>query len=125
MDTPLLRSMPYFQEVVSFFECDLCRTRLLAMRPGTVIGEHTDVLPGKSPKQVRLHLPVITNNGVSFEIAGESVTMGPGELWFLDVTRRHSVANRGTADRIHLVIDCVVNDWLNTLIASGEPNQPS
>jgi hypothetical protein len=30
----------------------------------------------------------------------------------VNVNLLHSVSNKGNTDRIHLVIDCVVNDWL-------------
>jgi hypothetical protein len=38
--------------------------------------------------------------------------MKEGECWYLNFNLPHRVKNSGTADRIHLVIDCVVNDWL-------------
>lgn len=41
--------------------------------------------------------------------------MKPGELWYLNVNRYHSVTNGGSTDRIHLVIDCIVNDWLREM----------
>ena len=50
------------------------------------------------------------------------ILMNEGECWYLNVNRPHRVANHGTSDRIHLVIDCVVNDWLRELLltAAGE-----
>ncbi len=42
--------------------------------------------------------------------------MGEGEAWYLDLNLRHTVRNRGDETRIHLVIDCVVNDWLRAVI---------
>jgi hypothetical protein len=41
---------------------------------------------------------------------------------YLNVNLPHRVAHRGAADRIHLVIDCVVNDWLREqLLAAARP----
>jgi predicted ATP-dependent Lon-type protease len=33
---------------------------------------------------------------------------------------RHRLANNGTTDRIHLVIDCIVNDWMHQLFSSAK-----
>jgi hypothetical protein len=38
--------------------------------------------------------------------------MAAGEIWYLDFNQPHSVVNRGKSERVHLVIDVCVNDWL-------------
>jgi hypothetical protein len=45
--------------------------------------------------------------------------MNEGELWYLNVNQPHHVTNRSTTDRIHLVIDCVVNDWLREVLLAA------
>lgn len=114
-DTKLLCLCPYFREVLSQFKCPLRRVRLLKLESGARIKEHIDP---RSDKVVRLHIPIVTNPDVEFCSNGSSVVMAPGELWFIDVTFPHSVSNRGDSGRIHLVIDCVVNDWLRALFPS-------
>jgi hypothetical protein len=42
--------------------------------------------------------------------------MNEGECWYLNVNFPHKVANRGATDRVHLVIDCAVDDWLRALV---------
>jgi hypothetical protein len=42
-----------------------------------------------------------------------------GEAWYIDFSQPHRIDNRGTSDRIHLVIDGVVNDWALNLIERG------
>jgi hypothetical protein len=37
--------------------------------------------------------------------------MGGGECWYINANLPHSVSNLGGTDRIHLVMDWVVNDW--------------
>ena len=49
--------------------------------------------------------------------------MAPGECWFIDPAFPHSVRNRGESPRIHLVIDCVINDFVNGLIGFDVPKQ--
>jgi hypothetical protein len=43
--------------------------------------------------------------------------MAEGECWYLNVNQPHRVENRGSADRVHLVLDCVVDEWLRALFA--------
>ena len=43
-----------------------------------------------------------------------------GEAWYLDLNLRHRVDNHSDTDRIHLVIDCVVNDWVRALFETKE-----
>ena len=42
--------------------------------------------------------------------------MGEGEAWYLNLNLRHSVVNSGPTPRVHLVIDCVVDDWLDAAL---------
>jgi hypothetical protein len=43
--------------------------------------------------------------------------MNEGEGWYLNLSLPHRVENNGTTDRVHLVIDYVVNEWMRSLIA--------
>ena len=46
--------------------------------------------------------------------------MREGETWYFNVNFFHSVTNNSPLDRIHLVIDCVVNDWLRAFFPLEE-----
>ena len=60
----------------------------------------------------RLHIPIKSSSQVDFRVNGTPVTMAPGECWYLRLSDPHSVSNRGSSDRIHLVIDAKVDAWL-------------
>ncbi|WP_147113032.1 aspartyl/asparaginyl beta-hydroxylase domain-containing protein [Tateyamaria sp. syn59] len=111
-DTPVVSDTLYFKEVMDSFQCDLFRVRLLVLHPGAAIGEHTDEAAENTPDQIRLHVPIITNDKVEFIVDGERLRLSPGEVWYVDTLRPHSLRNDGDAARVHLVIDCVVNDWV-------------
>jgi mannose-6-phosphate isomerase-like protein (cupin superfamily) len=115
-DTLLLDNCPYIREVLGFFQCPQQAVRLMRLKPGSVIKEHRDLALAFDDGEVRFHIPVRTNPDVDFMLAGQRVVMKEGECWYLDFTQPHSVANRGTEDRVHLVVDCVVNDWLRELM---------
>ncbi len=119
--TPVLARCPYFQEVLTQFQCPLRAVRLLRLAPGALIREHRDPGLGRHDSEVRIHVPVATNPDVDFVVAGRLVVMNVGETWHIDFTQPHRVANRGATDRTHLVLDCVVNDWLRSLLPPVEP----
>ena len=66
-------------------------------------------------------MPVQTSPEAVFELEGRVIEMLPGESWYLDFNLRHRVANAAAEPRIHLVIDCVVNDWVSETLAAGDP----
>jgi hypothetical protein len=76
---------------------------------------------GEEGGDVRLHIPVVTNPSVEFYLAGRRVPMQAGECWYLDLSLPHRVQNLGASERVHLVIDCVLNDWLRALICNPLP----
>ncbi len=115
-DTPLLARCPYVRQVLAFFQCPQNSVRFLRLKPGSVVKEHRDYRLSFSDGEVRLHIPVRTNPDVVFHLAGKRVVMKEGECWYNDFTLPHSVNNRGETDRVHLVIDCVVNEWLSEML---------
>ena len=119
-DTPLLARCPSVQALLATLPCELQAVRFLRLKAGSVVKKHCDYNLGYEDGEVRLHIPVVTNPAVEFIMDGKRVVMNPGEVWYHNFNLPHSVANRGDTDRIHLVIDCFLNDWLRELILSTE-----
>ena len=111
-DTPFLGHAPYLQRVLAAFECPLQSVRLMRLTPGSKIKEHCDHDLSAELGQVRMHVPITTNPEVEFLLNGKRVDMSPGSCWYLRLADRHAVANSGATDRVHLVIDALMNDWL-------------
>jgi hypothetical protein len=120
-DTPYLTASPYFQQVLGAFACPLQAVRLMRLAPGSVIKEHHDNDLSFEQGMVRIHIPVVTNEDVDFRLNGQRCAMPAGSSWYLRLSDPHSVANRGPADRVHLVIDAVVNDWVAALFERALP----
>ena len=118
-DTPLMARCPYIAEVVDSFLCPKLAVRFLRVRPRSVVKEHRDYMLCFEDGELRLHIPITTNPEVRFLVAGKRVIMAPGECWYNDFTKLHSVHNDGDGDRVHLTIDCVVNDWLRQQLLSA------
>jgi mannose-6-phosphate isomerase-like protein (cupin superfamily) len=115
-DTPLLAACPHVRDVLATFRCLLNSVRFLRLGPGARVREHRDYGLEFSNGEARMHVPVVTGPGVEFVLAGTQVPMRAGECWYVDVNRPHSVANPGASPRVHLVVDCVVNDWLREVM---------
>ena len=115
LDTDLLKESPVFQTTLAAFRCPLLSVRLMRLAPNSTIREHRDHCLSFGDGEVRVHIPVRTNPLVEFYLDGERVVMEEGEAWYLDFNQNHSVINGGSEDRVHLVVDCVVNDWLRRI----------
>lgn len=124
LDTPVLERTPYFKQVLGTFECKLLAARLLRLRAGSRILEHRDYNLSIEDGEMRIHIPVRTNPQLVFMLGGERLTLREGTCWYLNVNHPHSVDNAGSVDRIHLVFDCVVNDWVRELVARSERVTP-
>ncbi len=112
VDTPFLEPCLYFREVIAAFACEVRSVRLMRLTPGSVIKEHTDIDLGVESGAARIHVPVTTNPDVEFLLNRRRVDMKEGQAWYLRLGDPHAVANRGTSDRVHLVLDLIANDWL-------------
>lgn len=119
VDGPLLGLTPYFREVLAAFKCPLTVVRLMRLTPGSVIKPHFDHDLAAEHGVARIHIPITTNPDVEFLLNGTPVTMAPGEAWYLRLMDTHSVANRGSSDRVHLVIDAIVDDGLSEMLESA------
>lgn len=120
VDTPLLQRCTYFPQVLAAFQCPLHAVRLMKLTPGSTIKPHADHDLEAEQGRVRLHIPVATNADVDFRLNGEPIVMREGECWYLRLSETHAVANRGRTDRVHLVIDALVNPWLEDQLMRAE-----
>ena len=119
-DTDLLDICPYFAQVLSRFECPLLSVRLLRLAPGAVIKEHSDHALSLEDGELRLHVPIETSSLVEFILDGKRIPLQEGETWYMNVNLPHSVTNKGSAHRVHLVADCTVNTWLRDLFSCSQ-----
>jgi mannose-6-phosphate isomerase-like protein (cupin superfamily) len=120
MDTSFMVACPAIKVLVNGLECPVLSVRLLNLKIGAVIKPHRDHELAFEKGEARLHFPIFTNDKVAFYIEEQHVRMHEGECWYINANLTHRVSNNGSTDRIHLVIDCKVNDWLKQLFEQGE-----
>jgi hypothetical protein len=119
-NTELLFDCPSIHQWLERFQCHLLSVRLLNLKANAFIKEHRDHELYFENGEARLHLPIFTNPFVEFYLNNVRLEMQEGECWYINANLPHRVANKGTSDRIHLVVDCMVNDWLTSIFDHGE-----
>jgi quercetin dioxygenase-like cupin family protein len=124
-DTELLDRCPAHRLALAQFQCPVMAVRLLALAPGAVIREHRDYRLGWEDGEIRVHIAVVTDDDVEFVLDGRPVELRNGEAWYLNLDRRHHVSNGSTRTRIHLVVDCKVDDWLTELMLQATRAAPA
>jgi len=88
----------------------------MRLTPGSRIKEHTDLELSIEEGTARIHVPVTTNAGVEFYLNRSRIVMPAGSAWYLRLSDPHSVYNKGDTDRVHMVIDLGVNDWVKAAL---------
>jgi quercetin dioxygenase-like cupin family protein len=119
-DTFFLEHCPYIKQLLSNFNCPLMAVRLLKLNAGAIIKEHRDAELCFEKGEVRFHVPVVTDEKVEFYLEGERIRLKEGECWYMNFNLPHHINNFSTVDRIHLVIDAKVNDWVKTLFTNDD-----
>ena len=128
---------PYFKEIFDSFKTEITSFRLLRRKAHSSYGLHNDKDMGNDIK--RFQIPIVTNNdswlcvaqddeisegwteensytmedfGRRFKGRQDSYQLEPGTMYHFDVTKIHTLFNEGDTDRVTLLIDVKVNDWL-------------
>jgi hypothetical protein len=118
-NTPLLEKCLYFQEIISWFNCEKEAVRLLNLAPQSEIKEHTDNDTSYEDGFFRIHIPISTNPQVLFYVNKQLVPMKIGECWYANFQLPHSVQNNSNEPRVHLIIDCIRNQWSDELFSKA------
>lgn len=112
---------PYIKSILEKFGEPYVRTvRLSILHPGESIDEHSDTYIALKYGQVRLHVPIVSNDQVEMTIGGEKRVWKEGELWYGDFAAPHSVINNGDTPRIHLMFDVCVNEKLLSMFSTEQ-----
>lgn len=111
----ILNDCNYFQYIINLFQCEKESIRLLKLAPKSKIKSHTDDNLSYEDGFFRIHIPIKTNKKVHFFINNKPLYMDIGEVWYANFNLSHKVENLGETERVHLVIDCIRNEWSDEL----------
>jgi hypothetical protein len=102
---PKLKRCPTLEAIADEFGGLLLDMSLARLEPGGRVSTHRDLSGGVAMGVARLHVALVTDPAVEFIVSGRTVHLGPGQVWLLDTTYPHSVENRSSRARIHLILD--------------------
>ena len=122
-DLPLLEQCPTIKNLLDYLQCPVKAVRLMRLKAGAEIKPHRDHELSIEFGEARLHMPIQTSDAVRFNVDNKIIPMCAGELWYFNADQVHEVYNRGSEDRINLVIDCMANEWLCEQIVTGIQNE--
>lgn len=114
LGSPVIALMEALVALVGIRE--LGRVMLVKLKPGGVITPHTDE-GAYAEYYARFHF--VLSGECEFRVNSQRMDMAPGELWWFNHQRRHSVAN-GDADRIHLIFDGTAPGYTGALGSTNE-----
>lgn len=106
------QNLPYVKKILNAIGTDEAELiDFYYLDPGAILHPHKDLTGAGLNNRIRFHVPIITNPKVLFEINGEKdIFMKSGDLWCLDTSYTHAVKNGGDETRIHIVVECYIND---------------
>ena len=116
---PVLEQCPEIKALFEQLHCPIKAVRLMRLKSGSEIKPHRDRGLSIEFGEARLHMPIHTSDAVHFIVDNKKIPMAAGELWYFNADQTHEVHNRGSEDRINLVIDCIANDWLCQQVKAG------
>jgi len=111
-ETEELQLAPYFKQILNDLRCPKEVVRILFLPPGGHIKDHFDFHTSFQFGLLRLHIPIVTHPDVVFLIDGQRMVWNPGELWYGDFSKVHTVKNNSQIVRVHMVIDVQINDFV-------------
>lgn len=114
-ETAILKHTPYFKEIIDSLKCHKRSVRLSLLPSGASIEEHCDTYHDFKYGQIRLHIPLVTHEDVVIVIDGDRCKWQAGQLWYGNFAKPHRVMNNSPLDRIHMIVDVCINDFVLSL----------
>jgi aspartyl/asparaginyl beta-hydroxylase (cupin superfamily) len=101
-------TLPIIKDLEEYHNGKAATVMYVKLLPEKNISSHKD--SGDYLENVRRHhIPIKTNNLVSFNVGDESINMTAGECWEINNIKTHFVVNDGNEERIHLIVDILPN----------------
>jgi|APCry1669193181_1035450.scaffolds.fasta_scaffold02077_11 hypothetical protein len=114
--------MPIVKKLEEIYNGRVCECLINRLDAFSVISKHSDtegyielgeLALGYYYRVIRrIHIPIITNDKVLFEVDGERISFKNGECWETNTDLEHAVYNYSPEPRYHLVFDVLPNKWL-------------
>lgn len=114
-----LKKCAYLLSIFETFQCQTETFRIHTLDGGASIKPHRDTGYSFEHGKVRLHIPIQTNDQVEILLENKPVKMKEGECWYCNFDIIHEVHNHSDQPRVHLILDCLVNDWMKDIFSEA------
>lgn len=105
---------PLIDKLEKFYNRKAGAIVLVKLKPRTNIIPHTD--GGWFVDTHRIHIPIITHPNILFSLDGKRVHLKKGWIYELNNLVEHGVQNPTDIGRVHLMVDILPNQVLNTAV---------
>lgn len=130
-ETPHMQKCEYIKQIAASFGEVFGRSRFMRLAGGSEVPIHVDGIYHWH-RNVRIHIPIMTNEKVIFHCGDNRINMKAGECWLFDSWRNHKVVNHSQEARVHLVLDTkgssrfwdLVDNSLTHYLREGEYQKP-
>lgn len=118
VETSLLKQLPETRALLRGLGFHYMWARLAKLEVSAFMHEHRDYQELRNVRRLRLHIPVITNPFSSIVIDRTRIHLALGYIWKLNPIHRHAAGNFGKEPRIHIILDCYLDEALAALVAT-------
>jgi hypothetical protein len=118
VETSLLKQMPETRALLRGLGFRYMWARLAKLKVSAFMHEHRDYQELRNVSRLRLHIPVITNPFSSIVIDRTRIHLALGYIWKLNPIHRHAAGNFGKEPRVHIILDCYVDEALEALVST-------
>jgi Aspartyl/Asparaginyl beta-hydroxylase len=115
-ETSLLAKMPVTKAFLQNLGLKYMWVRLAKLEPNSFMWEHCDYQELQNVQRFRLHVPIITTPDSTLIINVAKIHLNAGYIWKLNPTHRHASGNLGSEARIHILMDCYLNEALENML---------
>ncbi|WP_013334422.1 aspartyl/asparaginyl beta-hydroxylase domain-containing protein [Gloeothece verrucosa] len=123
--TAALNQLPETKRFLEQCGLDLMWVRLNLLKSDAFFVEHKDYSELDDKPRLRLHIPIKTNPESYIVLSGYRIHLHENAIWKLNPADAvHGAINNGSY-RIHLLLDCYINDNLKALLTSESLNKHS
>lgn len=108
-----------YSKLESTVDGKVIRAEFISMNPNSRVRTHKDRSDLLYVSR-RFHIPIKTNSNVVFVTGGETRHLEQGKIYELNNIKYHSVHNRSSETRIHLIVDVLPRKYCDKIEYSYE-----
>lgn len=116
--SPNIQRLPSLRKLLHIWNAPLGESRVSILEPGASVSTHVDI-NYYWKHRLRVHIVLQTNPNALFGCDNHVLSLPAGQVWVSNNWAPHWIENKGSSNRIHIVIDTVGSPLLWKWIHNG------